>query len=162
MFDGEAASILSAQDTRINVRAPAGLASRSSTRIELRVSGNSRGSATVAVAPAVPGVFTVSQGTGQALALNEDGTLNSETNPAAAGSIVVLYATGEGVTTLPVGVSLAGADAQVLYAGPAPGFPGMMQVNARLPAGGIAAGAQPLTLTVGTAKSQAGVTLALK
>lgn len=162
MFDGEAAPILSAQDTRINVQAPAGLASRSSTLIEVRVSGTTKGSATVAVAPAVPGLFTVSQGTGQALALNEDGTLNSETSPAAAGSIVVLYATGEGVTTLPVGVSLAGADAQVLYAGPAPGFPGMMQVNARLPAGGIAAGAQPLTLTVGTAKSQAGVTLAVK
>jgi len=52
---------------------------------------------TVPVLPAVPGIITTnSQGTGQAVALNQDGSLNSASNPAARGTIVILYATGEG------------------------------------------------------------------
>ncbi len=162
LFGGVPVTVLSAQDGRINVQAPVSLAAQSSTQVELRVAGVTRGQATVQVAPAVPGLFTLSQGIGQALALNDDGTLNSTTNPAPAGSIVVLYATGEGVSTLPVGVNLAGVAAQVLYAGAAPGYAGLMQVNVRLPGGGVSPGAQPLTLTVGTARSQTGVTLAVK
>ena len=42
-----------------------------------------------------------SSGQGQAAALNQDGALNSAENPAAAGSVVVLYGTGEGQTDPP-------------------------------------------------------------
>jgi uncharacterized protein (TIGR03437 family) len=52
-----------------------------------------------AVVPSVPGIFTKTQtGTGQAAALNQDGSPNSEANPAARGSTVSLFATGEGQT----------------------------------------------------------------
>jgi uncharacterized protein (TIGR03437 family) len=75
---------------------------------------------------------------------------------------VVLYATGEGVSRLPVAVSVAGFPAEVLYAGAASGFPGLMQVNLRLPSASMPSGVLPLTLTVGAIASQPGVTLAVK
>jgi uncharacterized protein (TIGR03437 family) len=44
-----------------------------------------------------PGIFTANaQGTGQAAVLNQDFTINSTSNPAPAGSIVSIYATGQG------------------------------------------------------------------
>jgi uncharacterized protein (TIGR03437 family) len=88
---------------------------------------------------------------GPAAALNQDGSINSSANPAPAGSIIVLYATGAGVmnpplqngtvvadTTpkpvLPVSVLFAGVSAEILYAGPAPGLvAGVLQINARIP-----------------------------
>ena len=51
--------------------------------------------------------------------------------------------------------------AQLLYAGPAPGFPGLMQINAQVPAGFLPPGIQPVVLSVGGATSQAGVTIAV-
>jgi uncharacterized protein (TIGR03437 family) len=93
-------------------------------------------------------------GIGQAAALNQDGTLNSESNPAARGSIVVLYGTGIGPTdpalpdgglgplsldelARPSGVLQAAIDdtADILYAGSAPGLiNGVAQFNLRIPA----------------------------
>ena len=88
------------------------------------------------------------------LAFNQDGTLNSASNAAAAGSVVVLYATGLGQTSppqldgvresslvlaetvIPVNVTIGGMPAQVIYAGSAPGqIAGVMQVEAVVPAG---------------------------
>ncbi len=113
-----------------------------------------------AVADAVPGVFA--DGSGQALALNEDGTLNSAANPAARGSILVLFGTGEGVSGLPVSVNVGGYTADVLYAGPVAGYPGLLQVNARMPAGYIGPGVYGIAIGVGTTLSQPGVAINLK
>jgi len=106
--------------------------------------------------------------------------VNSSANPAAAGSVVVIYATGEGQTMpagidgkfaagpgypapeLPVSVTIGGLPADVLYAGAAPTLvAGVMQVNARVPAG-VTSGDNAVTVTVGTASSQPGITLAVK
>jgi uncharacterized protein (TIGR03437 family) len=44
-----------------------------------------------------PGIFTTNQsGTGQAAVLNQDGTVNSTSNPAPAGSTIQIYGTGQG------------------------------------------------------------------
>ncbi len=65
----------------------------------------------IVVAEYAPGLFTTNQkGTGQAMALNADGSANGSGNPAALGSVVTLFGTGEGPVTSPV------ADGQ-----PAPG-----------------------------------------
>ncbi len=162
LFDGAPASILSARDGQIDVQIPARIAAQTSTEIEVRVRGAVRGRVAVPVAAAAPGLFTVSQGKGHALAVNEDGTLASEANPAPRGSVVVLYATGEGVLNLPIAVNLAGYPAELLYAGAAPGFAGLMQLNVRLPSAYAPSGVLPLTLIVGAAASQPGVTLAVK
>ncbi len=106
----------------------------------------------VGVAPSSPGLFTAnSSGQGPAAALNQDGSFNSAETPAAPGSVVVLFATGEGETDpagvdgklaaaplprplLPVIVEVNSRPVDVLYAGGAPGFTaGLMQLNLRLP-----------------------------
>ncbi len=56
------------------------------------------------VTPTQPGLFTVSQdGAGQALALNQDGSINSAANPATRGSVISLFGTGQGPTNPTVG-----------------------------------------------------------
>ena len=53
-------------------------------------------------------------------------------------------------------------NAQVDYAGPAPGLVnGAIQVNLTVPSG-LTSGPQPVVITVGTAQTQAGITVAVK
>jgi uncharacterized protein (TIGR03437 family) len=109
--------------------------------------GSARVEATV-VRESAPGIFTMSRnGYGAAAALNQDGSVNSAERAAAAGSVVVMYATGVGV---PPRVTVGGVRAEVLYAGPAPGLPvGIEQLNVRLPAN-LPAGVATVSLGVPT------------
>jgi len=51
----------------------------------------------VVIATAAPGLFTAAQnGAGQVAALNQDNTVNGSSNPAAAGSTIQLFGTGQG------------------------------------------------------------------
>ncbi|MCB1018425.1 MAG: hypothetical protein KDC27_00785 [Acidobacteria bacterium] len=53
----------------------------------------------LAVAPANPGIFTASQdGKGQALAINQNGSINGPSAPAERGSVVTFFGTGQGPT----------------------------------------------------------------
>jgi sugar lactone lactonase YvrE len=114
------------------------------------------GSVTVSIVEAAPGVFAEN---GAAQAWNQDGTRNGPANPAPRGSVIAFYGTGEGVREQPVRVFLDGAEAEVRFAGPAPGYPGVFQVNIRAPNGFFPAGPQELVLWVGEARSQPGVAL---
>jgi uncharacterized protein (TIGR03437 family) len=99
-----------------------------------------------------PGLFRflLPDGTASVAAINQDGTLNSLANPAPAGSVVALYATGLGQTDpqgtdgqvamnigasylADVQVTINGVAGQVQYAGPAPGFVGLSQINVLVP-----------------------------
>ncbi|MGB9457673.1 MAG: SBBP repeat-containing protein [Bryobacteraceae bacterium] len=100
------------------------------------------------------GLF-MSGGGPAAAALNQDGTVNSATNPAAPGSIVSLFATGAAWPSGLVDGALAsgasvlsqelnefqvvdagGVEASILYAGAAPGLiDGVFQLNVQLPVG---------------------------
>jgi uncharacterized protein (TIGR03437 family) len=131
--------------------------------------------------PASPAIFTAnSSGRGQGAVLNQDFSVNSVANPARPGSVVIIYATGEGSTNppsvdgalssspapkpiLPVTVKIAGISAEVLYAGGAPGLiSGVLQVNAKLPDNVIPGDGVPVSLTVGGATSPDGVTIAIR
>jgi uncharacterized protein (TIGR03437 family) len=59
---------------------------------------------------------------------------------------------------LPVTLKIGGFPAEVLYAGAAPGFAGLMQVNARVPER-LTPGTHDIELTVGRISSQPGVTV---
>jgi uncharacterized protein (TIGR03437 family) len=142
----------------------------------------------VTVAPAAPGIFTSnSSGTGQAAAVNQNGTLNSTSAPAPLGSIISLYLTGEGRTSpqgvdgqgntaanlptplLGVTVSIGGQDSVVTYAGGQPGsVAGLMQLNVEIPASlaqtlnfSVGPVAVPVVVDVGGFFSQTGVTIAV-
>jgi uncharacterized protein (TIGR03437 family) len=142
--------------------------------------GGGSGGFGVSAAESAPGLFTANGlGVGAAAALNQDGSLNTAQNPAARGDIVVLYGTGEGeldppaethipagdspgVPVLDVAVSIGGVPAEILYAGQAPGFSGLLQVNARVPAQSLVGDAVEVELRVGGAASTQGVTLAIR
>jgi uncharacterized protein (TIGR03437 family) len=100
------------------------------------------------------------------LIVNPDGSPNSDTAPVAAGAVLTLYATGEGLTDgpnisgqpagvppahplLPVVVTVAGIPVDILFAGSAPGLIGVMQINARVPGGFLTSGKTDLSLSVG-------------
>jgi len=161
LFDGEPAMVFYAGTGQINALTPADLAAGFITDIGIVVDGTKVADVPSQVVGAAPGIFTIGNGTGQAAAVNEDGSLNSASNPAARGSIVSLYATGQGQAASGVSLKIGLYAADLLYAGPAPGFPGLMQINAQVPAGFLAPGIQPVVLSVGGAMSQAGVTIAV-
>lgn len=179
LFDGRPAALFYVQESQINAQTPYETAGQTTTQIEVLYKGTSRGRTTVSLAAAAPAFFTLGQGSGQAAALNEDGTLNSEGNPAPKGSLLTLYATGAGQLTpvgvdgkaatlplgrpsLPVTVIIGVYAADVLYAGEAPGFAGLLQLNVRLPGGFAPTGPQNVVLQIGSAVSQGGVTVAIR
>jgi uncharacterized protein (TIGR03437 family) len=162
LFDGKPVTIFYTGVNQINALAPADLTPNTTTEISIQVKGASVADFPCTVIGSVPGVFTTASGTGQAAANNQDGSINSASNPADRGSIVILYATGEGNDVSAVSVAIGGYSSDVLYAGQAPGFPGLMQVNARVPGGFAPTGILPVVLTVGNASSQDGVTIAVR
>lgn len=137
--------------------------------------------------PTAPGIFTLSgTGSGQAAVLNSDMTVNSATNPAAAGSTIAIYMTGEGQTSAPgltgsitcssgcsslsaipkpvatVTATIGGQPTYVAFYGEAPTIvAGLMQVNVVIPPN-TPSGAVPLAITVGSSSTQSGVTVAVK
>ncbi len=134
----------------------------------------------VPVVAASPGVFSAnSSGTGQGAILNQDNSFNNAQNPAAKGSVIVFFVTGEGQTdppgtdgqiatatfpkpALPVRVDISGFQAEILYAGAVPGqVAGLMQVNARIPDNSNS-GPVPVQVTIGTAQSQRLLTVAVR
>lgn len=179
LFDGTPAPLFYVQDGQINAQTPYEIAGKATVDVEVFFQDISRGKATVPVAASAPGIFTILAGRGAAVAINQDGKLNSPDDPAPRGSIVTLYATGEGLTdpagadgrpaaapfpkpTLAVGLSVGGYPAEILFAGEAPGFAGLMQINARLPGGFAPTGDVPVILTIGAAASRNGVTISVQ
>jgi uncharacterized protein (TIGR03437 family) len=150
--------ILAIDDTRILVQAPVQIAGVG--QVQIRVIGDQQVSISATVADAAPALFTT--GSGQAAAVNEDGTLNSAEHPVPRGSWISFYGTGEGIAGLPVAVRIGGYPAEVLYAGAVEGYPGLFQVNARVPAGYVAPGILSVTVTVGQAESPPGVTIVVQ
>ena len=156
--EGEAIPLLYASPTQINAVAPWGLTPGEPLEIYIE-RGSARGeSMLIETAPANPGVFTLSQsGSGQAAALIAgQGILAapSSTAPGARpvhpGEAIEVYMTGLGAVYPAVadgrapgpGLSIAfedpvvrlkGVPARVLFAGLAPGFVGLYQVNVEIP-----------------------------
>ena len=131
----------------------------------------------VVVAQAQPAVFATQTNEGRVTLV--DGSVVSATNPATAGGALIIYCTGLGplsedvpagtpaptnrlvTTTNPVTVTVGGRAAQVLFAGLAPGFAGLYQVNVIVPAGVTPGAAVDLVLTV-AGRGSSPVTVAIK
>ena len=177
LFDGRPAPLVYVSSGQIAAIVPYSVAGRTTTQVQVNSGGRLSIGAAFQVVPASPAFFTfASSGRGPGALLNQDGSLNSATNPAARGSIVVLYATGEGATTpagidgkpaiaplpkpvLPVEVRIADQIATLEYAGGAPGLvAGLLQLNVRVPTN-IVGPEVPVTLRIGALASPRSVTL---
>jgi len=181
LFDGNPAPLLYSSPFQTNLIVPYEIADRKSTTIEVVYNGARSAAWGVPVAPSAPAIFTIDPaGQGSAAVLNQDSSANSPTNPATLGSVIQIYATGAGLTSppgvtgaitqgslerpiLPVAVTIGGVDAKVVYAGSAPGsVSGLFQVNAVVPPRVTPGENVPIVLTVGSARSQEGVTVAVQ
>jgi uncharacterized protein (TIGR03437 family) len=179
LFDGTPAPVIAVTNGQVNVMVPYGVSGRSSTAVQVSYFGVPSAAISYNVAPTVPGIYTLNQtGSGQGAIINQTNTINGSNNPAAKGSVVAVYMTGEGITSpasvtgqiavtlnhpvLAVTATVNGVAAQVQYAGSAPGIVyGVMQVNVTIPAN-APTGSLPLVITVGTTNTQTGVTVAVQ
>jgi uncharacterized protein (TIGR03437 family) len=128
---------------QVNLQVPNSVSGRREAQIEIYHRGTRRAQATVPVVESAPGLFP------QVVLL--DGSINSAQNPVARGGIVTLFATGTGrLAPDLVEVQMGSLAAQVLWAGPAPGLPGLMQINLRLPSGFFAPGSHSISFKIGT------------
>jgi uncharacterized protein (TIGR03437 family) len=177
-FDGIAAPMIYAAKGQMSCVVPYEVAGETSTLVQVEYNGIYSVAISVPVLPAVPAILTANaSGSGQAVAVNKDGTLNSASNPAARGDYVILYATGEGQRSpagvtgqpapaydgpvLPASMTIGGVPASLIYAASAPGFVGLMQINVTIPESAAPGGAVPVVLTIGSAQSPS-VTIAVK
>jgi uncharacterized protein (TIGR03437 family) len=136
-------------------------------KLVVQSNGTSGASVDFTVAATGPGVFTPQQ-SNHVLALNiADGTLNAAATPARPGQYVTAYLTGQGVVTpaattgdvapstppfpvpvaTPVVVKIGGVPATIQFAGLAPGFIGLLQLNVLIP--DVAAGELSFDVSIG-------------
>ena len=173
MVNDVAAPLLAVRPTQINFQVPA---ATPAGKVAVRVvrSGNTVASGTIYVAPTAPGLFPADllNPVKPGAILNQDYSINTNTRPAHAGEIIQIYATGQGATNPAVTDGTPGpgspfarpsatprayigtASAEVVFSGLSTEFPGLWQLNVRVPAG-LAGGQFPVFVVAGTAASNA-------
>ncbi|HLK48116.1 MAG TPA: hypothetical protein VKT49_08280 [Bryobacteraceae bacterium] len=165
--DGRPAPIYYAGANQINAQVPYET-SLGTAQVVVASGDNYTVPAPLTVGAAVPGIFQASQG--WALAQHPDNSLNGPENRVAAGSVIVVYLTGQGLLDnpiatgaaapagplsrpmLPVAATIGGQPAEVLFLGMTPGLIGLAQANIRVPA--LPEGHHPLVITIGVKSSK--------
>jgi uncharacterized protein (TIGR03437 family) len=180
-FDGVPAPLLYVQAGQVGVIAPYGISGQNSTVVQVTYQGLTTNTFAMPVGVTAPAIFTKDgSGKGQGAILNQDSSSNSASNPAAIGSYISIYATGEGQTS-PAGVdgrpgdlafrvpvqavsaTVGDVNATVSYAGGAFGLAaGVFQVNLRVPEGVTPGAAIPVVVSVGGVASSQAVTMAVR
>jgi len=177
-FNGVHAPILYAGPGQVNAVVPLGLDPSKPATLGIFAAAQSLGVVTpLSTAAVSPALFTQdSDGVGPGAILNQDSTLNSPSNPASAGSIIMVYgtgfgplnppatdgqpATGQANTQMPVTATVGGIQSDVTYAGAAPGLiAGAVQINVRVPHNLAPSPAAIVLLSVGSVTTPAGVTV---
>jgi adhesin/invasin len=163
-INGMPVPLLFVSATQINAQVPFEIAAGTATMV-VRTGTSESAAAKADVRLVAPGILAPGGG-GHALAVNyPGGALNSLQNPVHPGEYVVVYLTGQGMVdppvpsggqspaeplSLPVAAvqaKLGGKPAEVAFAGLAPGFVGLLQVNLLVP--DVPAGEQSLEVTIG-------------
>ncbi len=182
-FNGIAAPLLYVSATQIGAVVPYGVSGSASASVQVVYLAAKSNVLAVGMAASALGVFTANAaGTGAGAILNQNYGLNSVTNPAILGDVIMVFGTGEGVTT-PAGTdgvldpnpapqpasaisaTIGGQTAKVWYAGGSPGLvAGLVQVNVQIPASIVACSGTgvPLVLTSAAGSSQTQVTLQIQ
>jgi uncharacterized protein (TIGR03437 family) len=182
LFDGAPVPMVYASAGQVSAVAPFGLQA-ATTQIQVAYQGQTSPAYAATISPVTPGIFALDgSGRGQALAINQDGSLNSPANPAPAGSVIQVYATGLGQMSpagqdgllagdatapmspaLQVTAQIGGQDAAVIHAGSTPGLiEEVVQLNITVPPQHVASGAASLVVQAGGQNSQPGITVAVQ
>lgn len=164
-MNGWPAPIFFASPGQLNVQVPFEVSGQVTVVVSLN--GVPVNSGTITVNGTGPGIFLLAQG--RAAALNTDDSINSSSNPAPVGGAVSLFVTGLGAmspalaTGAPAGgngsstsaqgvtATIGGQPATVIFAGGAPGYAGLDQVNVMIPQ--LAPGDYPIQIFAGAAAS---------
>jgi uncharacterized protein (TIGR03437 family) len=181
IVNGFLAPLIYASANQVSAVVPYEIAGQASAIVGVKYLGASSNFTTVAVAATNPGIFTQnSSGKGPA-GFNGNFSVNGSANPAARGSTVVFFLTGEGQTipsgvtgtinssptqnpspAAPITILIGGQPATYSYAGGIEGVvEGIMQLNVQIPAT-APSGADPLVITIGNNSTQSGVTISVQ
>ncbi len=161
LLNDQAAQLLYVGDSQINFVAPADLAP-GTCRVVVHTAFGETAVSGVRIGEVSPGIFVVAQDGLGAVTVAGTGVVTSE-RPAAPGDYLEIYATGLGAvqpsgipglseTVRKPSVSIAGLPVEVPFSGLAPGWPGLYQINVRVP-DGVPSGRQTLSLTIGGVSS---------
>ncbi len=180
LFNGAPGALIATTAGQINVIVPYEVALYSKVNVEVINQGNASTPFAMPVVGALPGMFTSDySGQGQAAVLNQDNSVNSAKNPELRGNRVQIFATGEGLTNPPgvdgrrataivpkpvlsCSATIGGLSALVKYCGAAPNFAGLVQINLVIPEGVAPGSSVPVQVSIGTAASQDGATIAVQ
>jgi uncharacterized protein (TIGR03437 family) len=128
------AAVVAASPFQITFQVPSGIpAGMHTLRVESPFGSAEQ---TSEIRPVAPAIFAVRDGWAIA---NSDGQLNNAAHPAKRGETIVIYATGlqradgAGIIQNTVSAFIRDAEARVTYAGLAPGFIGVYQINCVIP-----------------------------
>jgi uncharacterized protein (TIGR03437 family) len=167
LIGGHVAPLFYVSQNQLNALVPTGLKTNTTYQVLVQRGNTYSQPISVDVAASQPAVFQASGAAiGVAYRGTDPGFLVSTSAPITAGDFLVLYCAGLGPTnppvddgvaspfsplaqtTSPVTVSIVGQSASVQFAGLAPGFVGLYQVNAIVPPGITPGSAVPLLLSV--------------
>jgi adhesin/invasin len=171
LVNGIAAPLFYVSPSQINFQMPSATAPGSA---QIAVMSGARLSAplTPLITRVQPGMYVLENL--RAKALNQDLTTHTPQTPIPAGAYVVLYVTGMGPTAPPVAdgqpapanppailngnvqATVGGRPAYVAFAGLAPGYVALIQVNIQIPTG-LTPGDQPVFVTVNGVPTNAGL-----
>jgi uncharacterized protein (TIGR03437 family) len=180
LFNGVMAPVIYAGVNQVNAIVPFGLDLSQPADLQIRAQNLALAEGSIPVTALAPAIFTQSgTGTGPSVALNQDYSLNTASNPAAANSILMVYGSGFGLLqspvsdgqivsgavslVLPVTATIGGLPAVVTYAGSAPSLvAGVTQINIQVPQGLPSNSSNPIVLTVGSASTPSGVLVSIR
>jgi uncharacterized protein (TIGR03437 family) len=173
------APLFFASSEQVNFQVPWELSGQSQSALAATLDNAAGAAQTVNIAPVAPAIFTTNaSGSGQGAITDTSYRLVDSTNPAAAGSYVSIYCTGLGAVSnqpatgapapsdplawsaIPT-VTIGGVAANVQFSGLAPGYVGLYQVNAQVPAGLATGSNVPVVISMGGATSNT-VTMAVQ
>jgi uncharacterized protein (TIGR03437 family) len=157
-LDGKAVRVVAVTAFQINAEVPTATAPGVHTLTVRSDLGSMTQS--VEIRDVAPAIFVLA--TGRGAVVNQNGSLNGPNAPLARGQVLLVYATGLGavrvsgqlsLATAAVTANLNGANLPVSFAGLAPGFIGLYQVNVPVPAATLPGLDLPLAIRAGNAVS---------
>jgi uncharacterized protein (TIGR03437 family) len=174
LVNGEPAALFAIDNVngqqQVNFQVPWETADGVNANVAVVNNGISSATVSVPVLTAQPGIFYyTADGKKFGAILHADFALANSANPAKSGEAVLIYCTGLGAVSSPPAdgaagsgektiatpaVTIGGANATVSFSGLAPGFVGLYQINAEVPAG-LASGNQAVVVKAGGVSSNA-------